>query len=86
MCGRLTRKELSMRVEYIIVLFMGTILMFVTYAVNVLDYYLSLLSGIAFLLALVSLVMGLPLFFLLGLTAGILFIISARIYQKIYDH
>lgn len=75
-----------MRFEYIFILSMGTILMFVTYAVNVLDYYLSVLSGIAFLLALVSLMMGLPWFFLLGATIGGLFIVGARLYQKIYDH
>ncbi len=75
-----------MRFEYIFILFMGTILMFVTYAVNVLDYYLSLLSGLAFLLALVFLIMGLPGFFLLGIIIGGMFIAGATLYQKLYDH
>ena len=75
-----------MRVEYYIFLSMGTILMFVTYAVNILDYYLSVLSGISFLLAIVSLLLGMIWFFLLGVLMGIIFIISARIYQNLYDH
>jgi hypothetical protein len=75
-----------MRVEYYIFLSMGTILMFVTYAVNILDYYLSVLSGISFLLAIVSLLLGMIWFFLLGVLMGVIFIISARIYQNLYDH
>jgi hypothetical protein len=75
-----------MRFEYIFILSMGTILMFVTYAVNVLDYYLSLLSGMSFLLALVFLIMSMPWLFLISVLVGIIFIFAVRVYQKVFDH
>ncbi|MFW5838396.1 MAG: hypothetical protein ACOC1L_01120 [Bacillota bacterium] len=75
-----------MRFEYIFILSMGTILMFVTYAVNVLDYYLSLLSGMSFLLAIVFLIMSMPWLFLISVIVGILFIFAVRFYQKVFDH
>jgi hypothetical protein len=60
--------------------------MFVTYAVNVLDYYLSLLSGMSFLLALVFLIMSMPWLFLISVLIGILFIFAVRVYKKVFDH